>query len=63
LQLKRLSVAAIDPAAMQLSKQATKDRTNELIFDVFPHHIAEALRNGHKVELESRDMVTIFLYG
>jgi hypothetical protein len=53
LQLKRLSVAAIDPAALQLSKQAANDRTNELLFDMFPQHIAEALRDGRKVAPES----------
>ena len=36
------------------------ERTDNLLFDVFPQHIAEALRDGRKVEPEHRDIVTIF---
>lgn len=35
-------------------------RTDKLLFNVFPKHIAEALRDGRKVQPESRDVVTIF---
>jgi hypothetical protein len=35
-------------------------RTDNLLFQVFPKHIAEALREGRKVEPEQHDMVTIF---
>jgi class 3 adenylate cyclase len=31
-----------------------------LLDEVFPHHIAEALRQGRKVEPESKECVTIF---
>jgi class 3 adenylate cyclase len=36
------------------------NRTDNLLFKVFPKHIAEALREGRKVEPEEHDMVTIF---
>jgi hypothetical protein len=35
-------------------------RTDDLLFSVFPKHVAEALRQGKKVEPEHHDMVTIF---
>jgi serine/threonine protein kinase len=34
--------------------------TTVSLFDIFPKHIAEALRDGKKVEAEHRDVVTIF---
>lgn len=30
------------------------------LFDIFPRHVAEALRDGRQVEAEHKDMVTIF---
>eukprot|EP00960_Hanusia_phi_P042766 755698-Hanusia_phi.AAC.3 len=36
------------------------DRTNDLLYDVLPRHIAEALKEGRKVEPEHRETVTIF---
>lgn len=35
-------------------------KTDELLYSVFPKHIADALRNGQKVEPENHDLVTIF---
>ena len=40
--------------------QLQVNRTDNLLFQVFPRHIAEALRDGRKVEPEHHDMVTIF---
>ncbi|CAB9519143.1 Receptor-type guanylate cyclase gcy [Seminavis robusta] len=37
-----------------------RDRTTVSLFDIFPKHIAEALRDGREVKPEHRDMVTIF---
>lgn len=63
-RLKRLDVETVEPGEMHLSMQVKKEqnarRTNELLFEVFPQHIAEALRDGRKVEPESREIVTIF---
>jgi len=36
------------------------DRTDELLYSVFPKHIADSLRNGQKVAPENHDLVTIF---
>jgi serine/threonine protein kinase len=35
-------------------------RTEDLLFQLFPKHVAEALRDGHKVAPESFDCVTVF---
>mmetsp|Transcript_25718 Transcript_25718/g.37953 ORF Transcript_25718/g.37953 Transcript_25718/m.37953 type:complete len:1494 (+) Transcript_25718:46-4527(+) len=63
VRLKRLDVETVEPFEMQFSLQEAKrlkQRTETLLFDVFPKHVAEALRDGRKVDPESRDIVTIF---
>mmetsp|Transcript_34524 Transcript_34524/g.38677 ORF Transcript_34524/g.38677 Transcript_34524/m.38677 type:complete len:795 (-) Transcript_34524:64-2448(-) len=35
-------------------------KTDELLYSVFPKHVADALRNGQKVAPENHDIVTIF---
>ena len=42
----------------QLQLHLTK--TDELLYSVFPKHVAETLRNGHKVAPENHDRVTIY---
>ena len=39
---------------------ATNAKSSVSLFDIFPRHIAEALRDGRSVEPEHRDCVTIF---
>lgn len=58
LQLNRLDAIAVEPLGAE-KKGRDKDRANNLLFEVFPRHIAEALRDGRKVEPQSRDIVTI----
>lgn len=64
LRLQRMSVENVAPAEAHLSVQARRDlkasRANNLLYDVFPPHVAEALRDGRKVEPEHHDMTTIF---
>lgn len=53
-----MDVSTVEPG---LSPQLKSRKTAaELLFEVFPQHVAEALRQGRKVEAESRDVVTIF---
>ena len=61
-RLRRLEVDNIEFQGRQtFSLQSSKmQRTDDLLFQVFPQHVAEALRDGRKVEPEHRDMVTIF---
>lgn len=42
----------------KLQLQLTK--TDELLYSVFPKHVADALRNGQKVAPENHELVTIF---
>ena len=66
-RIKRLEVANVEPGEMHLSHQKKKDlrasRSDDLLYSVFPRHIAEALRDGRKVEPEYKEMVTIFFSG
>lgn len=61
VRLKSYDVSTVEPGETRFSAQFKKEqRTSTLLSDVFPEHIAAALRNGRKVEPEARDMVTIF---
>ena len=61
LRLKGLDWSNAEPGETLFSMQAKKVRqTDSLLLEVFPQHVAEALREGRKVQPESRDMVTIF---
>lgn len=51
MRLKRIEVK---------SPESRMDRTKISLFDIFPKHIAEALRDGKTVEPEHKDCVTIF---
>ena len=66
LRLKRLNVESVEPGEMPLSaarsKKMKRDLQNadNLLYDIFPRHIADALREGRKVEPEHHECVTIF---
>lgn len=45
---------------MERDMQIHMNRTDNLLYSVFPKHIAEALRQGKKVEPENHECVTIF---
>ena len=53
-RLKRVDAKSVEPT------QNPSQANNISLFDIFPRHIAEALRDGRKVEAEHKDMVTIF---
>mmetsp|Transcript_24363 Transcript_24363/g.54895 ORF Transcript_24363/g.54895 Transcript_24363/m.54895 type:complete len:1195 (-) Transcript_24363:108-3692(-) len=64
-RLKALDAQHAGPLSVFAGYQHHKNDANgksheELLYDVFPRHIANALREGRKVEPERRDMVTIF---
>ncbi|CAB9527432.1 Ephrin type-B receptor 3 (Fragment) [Seminavis robusta] len=57
-RLKRMDVETLGSVT---SKHSNKKGSNSVsIFDIFPRHIAEALRDGRTVEPEHKDSVTIF---
>ena len=55
VRLKRIDALSVAPTTQSPSKA-----TSISLFDIFPRHIAEALRDGRPVEPEHRDLVTIF---
>lgn len=61
LRLKSLDAGKLEPTKLRNSLSASfgKKNTNHdrLLEEVFPPHIARALRDGRKVEPESHDMV------
>lgn len=63
-RLKRLDIDNVEPGNLYTSKQAKKleeaEKNYSLLLEVFPKHIAEALRDGRKVEPEQHECVTIY---
>jgi serine/threonine protein kinase len=59
-RLKRIDVKTLDEESLALSSRGGKKAGAISLFDIFPKHIAEALRDGKKVESEHKDCVTIF---
>ena len=63
IRLKDLDITNVEPGKLRLSMQhakTEKELTDTLLFEVFPQHIAIALRDGTKVEPETHQVVTIF---
>ena len=61
--LKSMDMGNVDPLALNLRhmrNSARTERTEDLLFQLFPRHIAEALRDGCKIEPESFDCVTVY---
>jgi len=55
LRVKRMDVKNVDPGIRSSVKASSAS-----LFDIFPRHIAEALRDGRTTEPDHRDSVTIF---
>jgi guanylate cyclase len=63
LCLKRLKMDSVTPqysAFAAYSKQKRENKAETLLQNVFPPHIAAALREGHNVEKEHHECITIF---
>jgi serine/threonine protein kinase len=65
-KLKSFSVKNVEPGQVRYSMQAKKSleaklaATENLLLEIFPKHVAEALSKGQKVEPQHFDCVTIF---
>ena len=66
-RLKRFKVDNVEPGQMHLSMQTRKSggamelkNAQDLLLEMFPKHVAEALSEGRRVEPEHFDCVTIF---
>jgi serine/threonine protein kinase len=55
-----MRIKRIDAESAEAGSTTTKNKSQVSLFDIFPRHIAEALRDGRKVEAEHKDCVTIF---
>eukprot|EP00980_Cylindrotheca_fusiformis_P008653 scaffold1844_cov124-Cylindrotheca_fusiformis.AAC.2 len=60
-RLKRMDIGDLRTISDDPKRAATTDAVASMsLFDIFPKHVAQALREGRAVEPEHRDMVTIF---
>lgn len=62
-RLKRVDVKTLEETSSLVSSTCAGGQGRNAtisLFDIFPKHIAEALRDGKKVEPEHKDCVTIF---
>lgn len=60
---ERPSFEEIDSRVQRLKEESVgtvSKKSHVSMFDIFPRHVAEALRDGRKVEPEHKDVVTIF---
>lgn len=65
LRLRRERVENVEPGDMHLTVQSKNNadrmrRGDSIINEMFPPHIADALREGRKVEPEHHECVTVF---
>jgi len=60
LRLKRVEIKEVEQVLTTATATATGNNASISLFDIFPKHIAEALRDGRRVEAEHREVVTIF---
>lgn len=54
------SIADCEPIEQGTKLMRKQRTTGEMLYQVFPRHIADALKAGEKVEPESHELVTIF---
>ena len=47
--------------AESAGQTSRKTKSHVSLFDIFPRHVAEALRDGRKVEAEHKDVVTMYV--
>ena len=63
-RLKRVDAEDVEQSTSETFRKSVNKGKNQgasiSLFDIFPKHIAEALRDGRTVEPEHKDMVTIF---
>eukprot|EP00804_Cyclotella_cryptica_P004550 CCRYP_006905-RB/>CCRYP_006905-RB protein AED:0.04 eAED:0.04 QI:102/1/1/1/0.8/0.66/6/1055/1315 len=64
LRLRRERVENVEPGDMRLTVQIKSsdhlNRAESFIYEIFPRHIADALKEGRKVEPEHHECVSVF---
>jgi guanylate cyclase, other len=65
MTLMDMSMEDAEPLTREMinSGGREKPKTVDMLYEVFPRHIADALKAGRKVESETHDMVTVFFSG
>jgi len=58
--LKRFQAENVDPTGEQKIGESQSSQSDRLLEEIFPPHVAAALREGRKVEPEDFECVTIF---
>lgn len=60
--LMDMNIQEAEPVSREqkLAKKNENKPHQDVLYDVFPRHIADALKAGRKVEAETHDLVTIF---
>lgn len=59
LDVMLTEMSAEDAEPITEDDRANKRRAGELLYDIFPKHVADALKEGKKIEPEKHDMVTV----
>lgn len=59
-RLKRVDLQELKLEEAKQAARAREDKSSISLFDIFPQHIAEALKEGRTVEAEHKECVTIF---
>ena len=59
LDLALIEMSPSDAELIEEDHMDHKKRAGEMLYELFPRHVADALRKGQKVEPESHELVTI----
>lgn len=54
-----LEMSTEDAEPITEDERANKKRAGDLLYDIFPKHVADALKEGKKVEPEKHETVTV----
>ena len=63
MMLMEMSDADAEPLSEDQQREMGKKRSGDLLYDIFPRHVADALKAGQKVEPEHHEMVTVIFSG
>lgn len=60
MHIKRLGAENVEPASVEARGSLRASKSENLLYKVFPKDVADALRDGRKVEPEDKECVTMF---
>jgi len=59
LDMALIEMSASDAEPIDEGTRDQRKRTGDMLYELFPRHIANAIKNGEKVEPESHELVTV----